>query len=176
MPRCLLTVVSNGFKKPVYSFFIGRFSVFYPNRLTLRTRWSYVHIKQIQVSQDFQINGFPTFLQTYFFHFIYPLYGSDWVLKYKIENWLRNVLSFRLGEPFWSDKRTQSGTPNLVLLPCLELWEPVDQVGFRDEMGWEGRVVENTWKRKETKGALDSVFYHPAGYRICWIVEKIRPG
>ena len=31
------------------------------------------------------------FLQTHFFHFIYPSNGPDWVLKYKIENWLRNV-------------------------------------------------------------------------------------
>ena len=26
------------------------------------------------------------------------------------------------------------------------------------------------------RGAPDSVCHHPAGYRICWIVEKIRPG
>ena len=42
MVRCLLTVVLNGFKKPVYSGFFGRFSVFYPNRLTLLCENGYI--------------------------------------------------------------------------------------------------------------------------------------
>ena len=43
MPRCVLTVLSNGFKKPVFSGVFGRFSVFYPNRLTLHANAYTVH-------------------------------------------------------------------------------------------------------------------------------------
>ena len=37
------------------------------------------------------------------------------------------------------------------------------------------RVLSYRFAHK-IRDAPDSVFYHPAGYRICRIVEKIRPG